>query len=1662
MTANFLQNELQSLVQESKRKFPDTRTAAEKSLADLKSLSVTSESQLSGDLIRKSHFIDPFVFACKSRNGKLAGIAVSCLQRLANGRAIPRERLSDVLDALREIAALNLDVQLKILQTLPSLLQLYSSDIRGTLLAAALEICDTLQSSKTAVVSSTAEATFQQLVTTVYDRVSIEDGHASDGGEQSIRIAIKAFTVRPAAHDAFRVLADVCALANGEQPTFAQFKTLSPHFLLEVIGSIATNYRSILDQHPEQLEVCRSSLLPALNKTLATRGTFAVVVRALRIVYVLLRHHLQEMITEFEDSLLLMVNLLEPNASQPWKRVLCMEVFRDICSESSLFRELYHFYDDDEERQNVIGTLLGAFVRIASEDPTLIGLGRQSTMPSRQGDVDNEDGIASFEVSDIGGAVGGVVSASTTVAGLSTEWSSIKVPYLEQLDKSNLSDVPTTYIYTLVLNCISSLAEGLSRFVMPLSVPAKSSIRSKTARTAVDEHVDQEVRPSPKRSNTMNAQDYSRLINPLTLEGHPQFESVSSCARMLDTCWPPILATCSTFFNAALDADYYHNLVRAFQKLTQVSGVLELVTARDALLTSLSKAAVPPSTNTRLFSPSIKQNGAVEEAAFSDPSKAQSQSAVARDPSLPRLSVRNLLCLRALLNLGIALGPSLGMEAWFIILESLERAESLISSARAGTNSDDAHSKDRPTQQGGIRSLFGVEIAAVQTATKRMFESTSNYSDQAFALFITSLFKLDPGEETLSTSDGLLSPVSPTDTPSRARIHRGSRSISGLWTASETVAENQEFVISKSAELARVNMHRFLSTSSFACSWTMLVRKLLDVFASPQSTIAIRSKSASEVDSIVLEIAKQLDFEDGVTESATAVLKRCFEVFLAQLRTIKDEKQSSESLVEFRHKSHVQLLATLESVIGHCGDSLVYEWAHVLELISSTFENNAIAEISDSPEDELETARTTPRSEAILQRAFACLQLLVSDFLGTLEISHITELSALLFSFGSQTMVLNISLTTTTFFWNIASLLLETMESTENRPDQDSMPQKPKYRINGARRTWMLLFSRMSLLCLDNRSDVRQSSIRMTTKVLEAAHDQLSPPAWNTCILRLLAVCSGQIKTLANAGGDVKMPWQEAAVQTLTSVTEITVQNLREIGRAQNFFETWNRYVQVCTLLLDQKTLPVASAVFRSFASMLHNFEAIKLERPLGRAESVLSTCLDHHPADIDAGRESNQTAFTQYAGTLAAVLSTGTDLTLDLPKVVHAVERTVLECVHPPYTSDTKTLALEQEAVVALLPKLQTLLVGSAYIDLLQTLISAPLAEKASRTNATFVALASRCSDILRTTAIAALERGSELLDVVPMLEMLTKLIATKYTSLPQGGPIALWRNATASAVQVIQFAMQSEVAPTTLPDLTVAISAVSTSILQSGGLPTGHGQDIMDDELFDISSFTALHAAVVPKIGSEIVPATLLKSYVLSLFHASLITELIYLDLPDDLVETPLQGFTTVRPGTVCDPVYSKRNQICYTALDTLFSLVSRAEDGTQQSLRLAQIAAPYLLLRCAYTFKTFIADQPLRSISALPQPLRVEMLAVLNKTIELRCEQEAFAGISSVDNGDGKTHLRLLNGLFVRLEECWRHLPRKMNGVNWQDRKEGKEIEEALARWRACLIEGWEIVT
>jgi len=58
------------------------------------------------DLRSRPTVIRPFVLACATRNAKLAGSGINCLQRLIVTKALPNACLKDVLAALRDCSSL--------------------------------------------------------------------------------------------------------------------------------------------------------------------------------------------------------------------------------------------------------------------------------------------------------------------------------------------------------------------------------------------------------------------------------------------------------------------------------------------------------------------------------------------------------------------------------------------------------------------------------------------------------------------------------------------------------------------------------------------------------------------------------------------------------------------------------------------------------------------------------------------------------------------------------------------------------------------------------------------------------------------------------------------------------------------------------------------------------------------------------------------------------------------------------------------------------------------------------------------------------------------------------------------------------------------------------------------------------------------------------------------------------------------------------------------------------------------------------------------------------------------------------------------------------------------------------------------------------------------
>ena len=179
----------------------------------------------------------------------------------------------------------------------------------------------------------------------------------------------------------------------------------------------------------------------------------------------------------------LLNHMLDPDTPL-WKRALCMEVFRGIFAEGALIRQIFALYDAQTGRKSVIGDLVASFVRLSTEKPSVIGLGPQSTVPTGNPYTAGNSltDQAMLDASGVAGIISSPIASGEANSGISTQWSSMRVPCIDQLDKADPPAIPESYIYSLTLICINSFSEGLAKFILPLTVPSDGRNRKKALR----------------------------------------------------------------------------------------------------------------------------------------------------------------------------------------------------------------------------------------------------------------------------------------------------------------------------------------------------------------------------------------------------------------------------------------------------------------------------------------------------------------------------------------------------------------------------------------------------------------------------------------------------------------------------------------------------------------------------------------------------------------------------------------------------------------------------------------------------------------------------------------------------------------------------------------------------------------------------------------------------------------------------------------------------------------------------------------------------------------------------------------------------------------------------------------------------------------------------
>ncbi|KAI0536927.1 endosomal peripheral membrane protein [Xylaria digitata] len=1616
MTTQLLATELANLIQESKRKHNDLRQAAEKSVDELRSIRTTSEASLAAELSQRANFVNPFIIACGTKNAKFTGIAIVCLSRLILVGALPWSKLSPVLEALREATSAGLDVQLKILQALPTLLQNYAKDIKGDLLVTALNICFILQTSKNGVVSNTSAATLQQLIMTVFEKVTTEDkstsdteivGEAPTGNGENVQL-------RAAAMDAHRIFKDICLMTENHRPEYMRFTGLPQTFGLELIESVLSQHAGLFLAHTEQAYTLRTRVMPFIIKSLNGKPDFATSVRLVRILYTMLKKHLSILPLEGGDALDALTQLLDQDTAV-WRRSLCMEVFRGIFSEPALLRRIFTLYDAGEGERGVLKNLTATFVRISTEKPAVIGLGHQSTIPVADpyANMGASSDQAMLESSGVTGIIGGSVNEGHNT-GISSQWSTVRVACIDQLDKTEPPIIPESYIYALALSCITSLSEGLAKFILPLTVPGDARSRKRGTRhsdTGRDSPTPAEVSSAENaKSGTEKSLNTSSLdrsssfkknpvpVNPLALKDHPLYVDVKTCADIIEECWPAILATCSAFLYAALDSEYYHGLVRAFQKFAHVAGLLQLSTPRDAFLTTLGKAAVPPNVftaclNTSSSKPAISSpttdtpnsilgnaRGLLSVENLVTPVGAagerQRQASIDASATPQTINTRNLLCMRALLNLGIALGPTLS-SSWSIILETLQQADLVLftNGKTPGkipivTKVSDSKAE---AEAAGLLASFNTEIRAVETAASRLLESTVDFPNDAFVEIATAVCHLLEHQPE-SLSEPSVPPRSPLPPPSPAAGMRSPntqhRKLSSLATGTAPSGPNQQdqFTLAKIGDLATINLDRLLLYPPDVSGWNQITSELIRVLSSHSISAPVRGRGADILVRLMLDAAKSISSQNE--ETRARVQLRILESLCASLGPLQEENRvASVTTYATDVDIHKIILEGLKGLLDECGESLLSGWNVIFEIIGTIFIPRRFG-----PEDGADE-RTTPqglttRSPKLIRSAFSSLQLVCSDFLPSLPKSCFLILVDTLYKFCSQDDDLNIALTTVTFFWDLSNFLSrknKALPITNNLVgdfDEASLVERASHAENASSDAalWMLLLIRLTTVTTNDRLDLRNSAIQTLLRIFDAYGEQLTPEAWSVCIkaviFRLMASIETELQALDRAGCDEKTrhDWYDTAVVVLNGISSLLSNYLDVLTVHPTFNSYWQQLLGHFATLLDLQVLAISTATFKALTQILSHSQN-------GSKQNFNKTTIDLAwdlwargipVASIEATDKvsDNQNCLLAYVAALRDVYRLiQDDLTVVRIRRMLTLLRDVMRTATPgAFIADIDHATPLQSQVLDVLKILRTDIPGAPSALITQTSEFVSLAftdggsEAVQRTTQkrTYVAM-SKASMAILQSLVQSHATDTDIYNNGALLTALTAL--SKPIEFKYQFPIITkseqpWKQATKSAIAILGATMNQLVAldipRAMLQDMWHIIVVIANGITNADCEAPPDKVNISDDEDFDIASFRQLRELIIPSLGAEVVPDKTRKLFAESLFRMSIIhapapaeSSLIYGGNGGDMVG--LSNLYKTRRGRTIDPPPSKRSKISYVCLDELASLVESQDEAT-----------------------------------------------------------------------------------------------------------------------------------
>lgn len=666
-----------------------------------------------------------------------------------------------------------------------------------------------------------------------------------------------------------------------------------------------------------------------------------------------------------------------------------------------------------------------------------------------------------------------------------------------------------------------------------------------------------------------------------TSEASDSSHTTKSLEMMYVTLYPLLIDIHKKFlYSTTLDAHLFRSLIRAFQKLTMVSGILSLDSQLEESLSLFSTLIANNVTRGKVSFSEGESSGAVLSA-FGDTligvattTLGEKKDDVLSDNEFHAriFHQRNMSMFRALMSLSISVGSSYTSNCWDHVLKTWQWVSYFI----YGPSPDFLESyygKDIPP----CSSVSKQDVLVYENSVKKFVEGSINYSHSSAYFLLKCL---------ISKSSIALS-----------QAGTGRNEMFDSEGNLELCPYNPSFFITEMCETFICNYERIISVHKDEDIWELINSHLIEVMATrAQITSPIRLHISRAYSDMLVEFTSKCNRNEKLSSSRSEIQDRVLNSLLLLIKSIRSLPITNESIYSNDTNIEIdiilQALKTLNDLLDNFGESLE-SWDIVFKIINSPFEFIGDENMEHFSEQERKDILQImiKKQEDIIQLSFEVFKLITDNFLQTLPLKYFKVLIDTLINFVIQKRNLNISFSSVSQFWLISDCLR--MQTIEEEPvTMDSLSQQFDEKAlvglleeNGIFSHKIValsiyLLQKLVYCTTDTRSEVKNGSIQTFFGILDANSSLI--PSWYIVATTVLQPLLTYELPVDNADD-----FSEFAQLSLKGLIQVFTKNLVSFSHPNDMTEQWRLLISHMEKLLTTKSFEVVYVVCQSLKRFL-------------------------------------------------------------------------------------------------------------------------------------------------------------------------------------------------------------------------------------------------------------------------------------------------------------------------------------------------------------------------------------------------------------------------------------------------------------------------------------------